>query len=171
MKMILGLGVLFIISLFPWGKKLNLGILCWFQKTNKQTKTVFVKSHLPSVCQFSPIFLHRDNCLANEFRDHYFQANTKNWMPQHKIPFHEAVCRTPGIFPLNSTLLASITSLPKCLQIKHTQGFQSSQLDTMSSLIQSRISLIFHDFSTRKHHNVVERALKSHESRFKFLGK
>lgn len=38
----------------------------------------------------------------------------------------------------------------------------------MSSLIQSRILFIFHDFSRRRPHNVMERALESDEPGFQF---
>lgn len=46
-------------------------------------------------------------------------------MPQHKIPSHETetVWRIPSIFLLKTSLLTSITPLPKSLQIKRTESF------------------------------------------------
>lgn len=72
------------------------------------------------------------------------------------------------VFPPNSSLLARITPLPKCLQIKHTQSF-SEQFAGYHKFPDSIQNIAhFRDFSTRKHHSVVERVLESNEPVFKF---
>lgn len=144
-------------------------------KNKKQTKTVFCEIHSPTVRQSSSIFLHRDN-----WRQRNSGATSSKPPPRTRCRSTIASSTEKKRPKEHQDLPPQFLSPSQCYfspqmppNKVNSRVFQDCQLDNMSSLIQSRIWLIFHDFRTGKPHNVVERALESNEPGFKFwlLGK
>lgn len=102
-------------------------MLCGLEKQANKQKLCFVKSHIPIVRWASPIFLHRDNWQQMNSGATSSKPPARTRCDSRKSLPWNTVRRTPKSLPLNSSLLASITPLPKCLQKFCTQSF-SEQL-------------------------------------------